>query len=105
MSDIGSWIPDTTLDLRNLLATETHIARIILDQIQQQRGCFVLALVREGTNCCDRLCKQPGHQGQFKAGSGERLDASHASHASLPARHIDALSLGLHNHRDTNVIM
>ena len=64
MSDIGSWIPETTLDLRNLLGTETYIARIILHQIQQQGGCFVLTLVREGTNCCDRLRKQPDHQRQ-----------------------------------------
>ena len=82
MSDIGSWIPDTTLDLRNLLATETHIARIILDQIQQQRGCFVLALVREGTNCCDRLCKQPGHQGQFIK---RRRDPASAWTPAMPA--------------------
>ena len=76
MSDIRSWIPETTLDLRNLLATETHIAWIILDQIQQQRGCFVLTLVREGTNCCDRLRKQPDHQGQFIKEGGNLASAS-----------------------------
>ena len=96
MSDIGSWIPETTLDLRNLLGTETYIARIILHQVQQQGGCFVLTLVREGTNCCDRLRKQPESSTpvyQRRRESGERLGASRASHAGLPAQHIGASHL------------
>ena len=61
LSDGGAWIPETTLDLRNLVETQAYTVRIILDQVQQQLGCFVLALARQGPNCSDRLREQPRH--------------------------------------------
>ena len=64
MGNVGARFPETTLDLGSLLSTQAHTSRIILNQIHQQPGCFVLTPVRERPYRGDRLFQQLGHQGQ-----------------------------------------
>ena len=55
MGNMGAWFSETALDLDSLLGDEVHAPGIILNQVQQQRGCFVLAPVRERPDRGDRL--------------------------------------------------